>query len=176
MRLEGWDYSWGWWYFVTIVVKDRTPALGNIAGEELHVSAFGNIVRETWLRIPKQYRAAELDEFVVMPNHVHGIIILSETSVGAIHESPLRTDIHDSHEDYVTRRRRMTLSKIIGWFKMKSAKEINLLRNMPGCRFWQRGYYDHIIRNDADLHRIRQYVTSNPLMWSFDEENPRNWQ
>ena len=68
----------------------------------------------------------------------------------------------------------MTLSKIMGWFKMNSAKQINLLRAGSGSSVWQRGYHDHIIRNEADLHRIRAYIASNPLQWAIDEENPEN--
>lgn len=66
----------------------------------------------------------------------------------------------------------MTLSKIIGWFKMNSAKQVNLVQRTSGRPVWQAGYYDHIIRNDADLHRIRTYIATNPLQWALDEENP----
>ena len=68
----------------------------------------------------------------------------------------------------------MTLSKIIGWFKMNTAKRINVIRGSSGISVWQRNYYDHIIRNDADLDRIRTYIVNNPLQWAFDQENPKN--
>jgi len=109
-----------------------------------------------------------------MPNHFHGIIIIrkgdANEGVGAIHELPLRqkkaspiipTDRHS--------RRRMLLPKIIGYFKMNTAKHINILRDAKGQNVWQRNYYESIIRNEADLHNIRDYIQSNPLQWEFDE-------
>jgi REP element-mobilizing transposase RayT len=110
-----------------------------------------------------------------MPNHVHGIIVIihNETNpigaigdrdVGAIHELPLRNEL--SH------RRRMLIPKIVGYFKMNTAKEINQIRNTPGVPVWQRNYYEHIIRDERDLDRIRAYIAENPLRWPEDEENP----
>jgi len=137
-----------------------------IRNDAMAENQFGKIVREIWTDLPNHY-AIELDEFVIMPNHVHCIIIINDSPVGAIHESPLQRDT-------VSKRRKMLLSKTIGRFKMTSAKRINLCRKSPGIPVWQRGFYEHIIRNDADLHRIREYITNNPLKWALDEENPEN--
>jgi putative transposase len=172
IRLQAWDYSWPWWYYVTIVVNDGRTIFGKVVNDEVRLSRFGQVVQEKWLAIPKRYKNVELDNYVVMPNHFHGIVIISDNPVEAIHESPLRRDINPSHEEYIKRRRRMTLSKIVGWFKMNSAKQINLEQQTSGRAVWQRGFYDHIIRNDADLHRIRTYMANNPLQWAIDEENP----
>ena len=98
-----------------------------------------------------------------MPNHVHGIIIMNP--VGAIHESPLLRAVSE--------RRRMMLSKIVGMLKMTFAKKINLLRETPGQSVWQRNYFEHIVRDDKALERIREYIVSNPERWKFDTENPR---
>jgi len=89
-------------------------------------------------------------------------------SAGAIHESPLQKD----RSLRVGERRRMLLSKMIGRFKMVSAKNINLVRATSGLAVWQRNYHEHIIRNEASLNRIRQYIVDNPAQWEFDEENP----
>ncbi|PJF38837.1 MAG: hypothetical protein CUN54_09990, partial [Phototrophicales bacterium] len=97
----------------------------------------GRIVADEWLRIAEIRDEIELDEWVVMPNHFHGILVLT-TNVGAIHESPLRMT--------VTQRRNMAVPKIIGRFKMLSAKCINIIRGTPGAKIWQRNYYEHIIR------------------------------
>jgi putative transposase len=175
IRLPSWDYSWPWWYYITIVANGRAPILGDVVDGETRLSPSGEIVRKVWQAIPGRTKAIELDDWVIMPNHFHGIIIINENFVGAIHESPQHTGIvKPSHEEFVKQRRRMMLSRIIGWFKMNSAKRINLLRGTPGAPLWQRNYYDHIIRNDADLHRIRTYIANNPLQWEIDEENPGN--
>jgi REP element-mobilizing transposase RayT len=105
-----------------------------------------------------------LDEFVIMPNHMHGIIIIGgdvDNGVGAIHELPLRI-----------KRRAMVLPKIIGYFKMNSARQINQMHNTPGCPVWQRNYWEHVIRNKKSLHKIREYIRDNPYHWPSDDENP----
>ena len=132
------------------------------------MNAAGNAVKKCWEDLQHCFLDVKCDTFVVMPNHVHGIIlILSDNHVGAIHESRLRTD-------KITTRRRMLLPKIIGRFKMNSAKQINDLRGTPGISVWQRNYYEHVIRDENSLNRIREYIATNPLRWQMDEENPAN--
>lgn len=183
IRLRGWDYSEPGWYYITLVLKDREKLFGDVVGDEVRLSTFGKIVRATWLEIPKRFTDAQLDEFIIMPDHLHGIIVLEDPLVGAIHESPQRTksperkkSLHregrETRQEYINRRRKMTLSKLVGWFKMNSSKAINLQRQTPGVPVWQRNYYEHIIRNDADLYRIRTYIEHNPFQWSLDEQNP----
>jgi REP element-mobilizing transposase RayT len=127
----------------------------------------------------------ELDEFVIMPNHVHGIIIIvgaihvGAIHVGAIHESPLQ---HEQQHSTITRRK-MLLPKIIGFYKMNSPKQINQIRQMPGTPIWQRNYYEHIIRSESELNRVGvqnlepQHIINNPLQWQYDvwaiDESPR---
>jgi REP element-mobilizing transposase RayT len=103
-----------------------------------------------------------MDVFVVMPNHVHGIIFIVEP-VGSIHESTLPKTIRE--------RRAMLLPKIVGRFKMNSAKRINELRGTPGLSVWQRNYFEHIVRNDKSLNHIREYIATNPERWQYDKEN-----
>jgi putative transposase len=151
-------------YFVTICTYERKCIFGNIVDESVHLSSAGEIIKRYWEEIPKYFDNLEMGEFVIMPNHLHGIIVITEP-VGAIHESPLQT---------IRQKRTMTLSKIIGRFKMTSSKEINLVRQTPGQPVWQRGYYEHIIRNEKDLQNIRDYILNNPLQWSFDNDHPEN--
>ena len=101
-----------------------------------------------------------------MPNHIHGIILIidKDSTVGAIHELPLQNGRKQ--------RREMLLPKIIGYFKMNTAKQINKLLNRSGQKFWQRNYYEHIIRNKYSLEQIQEYVHYNPLKWELDRENP----
>jgi putative transposase len=166
IRLPFYDYSQGGAYFITICVANRECLLGNIVDGKTHLSEIGGIVRTAWDNIRDRFSEIELDAFVIMPNHIHGIIVIR--NVGAIHESPLRGHPRRSL------RRGMLLSKAIGYFKMKSAKNANLLGNKSGLPFWQRNYYEHVIRNDIDLEEIREYIQNNPLKWLEDENHPEN--
>ena len=135
------------------------------------LNAAAKFVQKCWMEIPVNYPNVTLDKFVIMPNHMHGIlmIIKNNESVGAIHESPL----HESPlRNSFMQRRKMTLPKIMGRFKMNSAKYINKMRNSPGIRVWQRNYWEHIIRDEHDLNRIQEYIVNNPLQWELDNENP----
>ncbi len=162
LRLMDYDYSEPAAYFVTMCTKDRVHLFGEIVNGVMHLNRLGGIVQESWNALANHFSAIELDEFVIMLNHVHGIIVIVDP-VGPIHESALPKTVAE--------RRAMLLPKIIGRFKMNSAKRINELRGMPGVPIWQRNYFDHIIRNDKSLHRIRDYIAANPQRWQYDKEN-----
>ena len=159
IRLQGYDYSRAGAYFVTICTQNRACLFGNIVDGKMALNDAGRIAADEWTKTALIRDEIQLDEWVVMPNHFHGIVIFS-TPVGAIHESPLRMT--------VTQRRNMALPKLIGRFKMLSAKRINELRQTPGAKLWQRNYWEHIIRNDDELNRIRQYIMDNPAKWEMD--------
>jgi REP element-mobilizing transposase RayT len=167
IRLKEYDYSTPGEYFITIYTRNRVCILGEIVDVEMRLSKAGIIVKHCWKEIQKHFQYVELDEHMVMPNHIHRIIILTEP-IGAIHNSPLRMTQYQ--------RRTMKLSKIIGWFKMTAAKEINILRRMPGHSVWQRSYFERIIRNDKELDKIRDYLSNNVLKWAYEyqHENPDN--
>jgi putative transposase len=126
----------------------------------------GEIAEQWWLKLENKFAKVKLDYHVIMPNHIHGIIMVSEgkNDVGAIHELPLPRGRIE--------RRRMLIPKVIGYFKMNSAKYINRLRDATGYPLWQRNYYEHIVRSENELNRIRQYIQNNPLKWELDRENP----
>ena len=170
LRLEGYDYSQAGAYFVTICTKDKDGILAEITDEAMRLSPAGKVVEACWKSLPSRYPNVELDAFVVMPNHVHGIIMISigAHTVGAIHELPL----HESSTSRQISRRRMLLPKIVGYIKMNTAKRINQLCNAHGVPVWQRNYYEHVIRNEGSLNSIRQYIAENPVHWALDEENP----
>ena len=138
----------------------------------MQLSTAGLIVRSLWEDLSKHYSDVEMDEFIVMPNHVHGIIVFhgegTVREVGAIRELPLRFD-GDAQR---LSRRRMLLPRVIGRFKMTSARSINRLREEPGSAVWQRNYYEHVIRSEPSLDRIRKYIRDNPAQWLLDRENP----
>ncbi len=175
IRLREYDYSQPGAYFVTICAQNRECLFGNIVNGCMVLNDDGKITDHCWLEIPIHYPYVKLDEFVIMPNHVHGIIIINDNSnVGAIHESPLQSPQQwksSKMDKYKRQRRLMTLPKIIGRFKMISAKQINQLRQTPGINVWQRNYYEHIVRDENDLNRIRQYIANNPANWENDENN-----
>jgi len=166
IRLQGYDYSSEGAYFVTICVKDRECLFGKIQNEQMILNEYGKIVEQCWLNLPNHYHNIVLDAYIIMPNHFHGIIFIVDSSdnnvrainVRAIHESPRQQQ-----------RRKMLLPKIIGRFKMNSAKQINQIRNMPGVPVWQRNYYEHIIRNEESLNNIRNYIINTPSKWFNDE-------
>jgi REP element-mobilizing transposase RayT len=144
--------------------KDRDPLFGTIEKGMMNLSEAGEIAAECWKQIPEHFPNTKLDEFMVMPDHLHGIVVITDETEpltesvpgGAIQESPRL------NRDNPLWRRRMLLPKIIGRFKQNSAKQINILRGTPEIPVWQRGYHDHIIRDADSLSRIRQYIIVNP--------------
>ncbi|MBI4834333.1 MAG: transposase [Planctomycetes bacterium] len=158
MRLKHYDYSQAGGYFVTICAQNRQMIL---EPDEIQ-----KVIQQYWDKLPEKYAEVEADQFIIMPNHIHGILFI----VGAVHEPPKYNKA--IHELPLQQRRQMVLPKIIGYFKMNTAKHINRIRNTPGFPLWQRNYYEHIIRNENELTRIREYIINNPLKWHFDRENP----
>ena len=122
---------------------------------------YRKIVEKSWVDLPDHCGNIKLNEYIIMPNHFHGIITITVAAnpVVAHHESP----------DNIKYRRKMLLPKIIGRFKMTSAKQINMARNTPGISVWQRNYYEHIIRDDESFYRISEYIKNNPASWQMDD-------
>ncbi|MBX3047159.1 MAG: transposase [Anaerolineales bacterium] len=161
-RLAHYDYASAGAYFFTICTNDRQHLLGSIIAEGVQLTPAGEIAKRTWLDLPQHYSLIKLDEFIVMPNHVHGILWLTEKpyqlqAVGeGLRPSPTNTQ------------RQPGLTELIRAFKSFSAREINKLRKTTGS-VWQRGFYEHIVRNDNDLYQHRAYIQNNPLKWTIDE-------
>ena len=187
-RLQDWDYSWPWWYYVTIVVKSRQCRFGHIEDDRVALSDLGKIAEDCWRQIPQHHGGIDLDDYVVMPNHIHGIVILNGSGEGRRDvQLNVPTDGGTLTEcPYTSRREAMgalspkrgSLSVVIRTFKAAVTAHV---RNAGIADFgWQERFHDHIIRNDADLRRIRTYISNNPLQWAIDEENPQrrkevNW-
>jgi REP element-mobilizing transposase RayT len=133
----------------------------------MNLSDIGNIVKECWLKIPEHFGNVKIDEWVIMPNHVHGIIIIIE-SVGTDYNLSLQRKTRQNRFQNITPK---SLSYIIATFKSAVSRQIN--RIGTGNDFaWQSRFYDYIIRNENELYRIRQYIQNNPLKWELDRENP----
>ena len=172
VRVKDYDYTSNGYYFVTICTHDKQQLFGQIKTRRgtaccalcilCALNEYGNIVNDEWIKSAHIRNKIELDEFVIMPNHIHGIII-----------------INDLGNDLGTARRAPTgqfgfsvsgsLPTIVRAFKSASTKRINELRNSPGQKLWQRNYYEHIIRDEKDLNRIRKYIKDNPAKWEDDE-------
>jgi len=163
IRLPAYDYAQAGAYFVTIVCRNRVLLLED--------PRFRDLVEETWLWIADQYEFVRLDEFVVMPNHLHGIIVIGDTGRGAS-RSPLRRGASRSAPTGAARRK--PLGRLVGAFKTVSTKHINEIRGTLGVPVWQRNYYERVIRNDEELNRVRRYIIDNPAHWEEDRENPNN--
>jgi REP element-mobilizing transposase RayT len=175
VRIKGYDYSSPGAYFVTLCVNRRKCTLGRIAVNEIRLSSIGRNVKQYWEGIPDHFPQVLLDEFIVMPNHMHGIIIITDT--------PCRgTACRAPTTDKFGKPTRGSLSTIIRSFKSTVTKHVNKQKSKGMARrshaensFWQRNYYEHVVRGENDLNRIRQYILNNPFCWKDDEENPDNF-
>jgi REP-associated tyrosine transposase len=152
IRLRDRDYRRAGRYFVTIVTHQRAELFGTIVDGIMHLSAEGECAQEVWTRLPRHYAHVVLDAFVVMPNHVHGIVILK------------RDDGDEA--------RRAPLSEVVRGFKTFSARRVNGIRGVIGTAVWQRSYFERVIRDERELHNVRQYIAENPARWDDDAENP----
>jgi REP element-mobilizing transposase RayT len=169
-RLKNFDYSENGWYFVTICTKDRKEYFGHIVDNRMVLNIYGIIVKNCWLDIQKHFPNVELHEFAIMPNHIHGIIVIRNVNhpVGAIFKSPVES-LNVSGEINFAPTIKISLSNIIKWYKSKSTINIRATINETFC--WQKSFYDHIIRNEYPLFRIRKYIKDNPINWREDRNN-----
>jgi REP element-mobilizing transposase RayT len=185
LRLKGYDYAQAGAYFVTICTQGRVCLFGEVEDGEMRLNEFGEMVRGCWLAIPDHFPHVALDAFVIMPNHVHGIVWIVDATtdavgnVGATHASPVQTHaspLPSSPQPSVRPRgpQRRSIGAVVGSFKSATARCINADRKTPGTPVWQRNYYEHVIRNEASLDGIRAYIVNNPLQWALDRENPEN--
>ena len=159
IRLKDYDYAEAGAYFVTLCSWQRECLFGDILDGEIQLNRFGEVVADSWHWLTSQYPYVELDEWAAMPNHLHGIIVIAADKGGSRTAPTEKTK---------------PLGRLIGAFKTVSTKQINNIRNNPGCPVWQRNYYERIIRNDTELERAREYIINNPLKWALDKENPAN--
>jgi REP element-mobilizing transposase RayT len=148
IRLKDYDYSQPGAYFITIVTGLRKCILGSVSDNRVNLSPSGKIVSKKWNELPRHYRNIWLDRYVIMPNHLHGILVIIERN--------------DSLP--------VTISEMIRGFKSFSAREINKTKKQMNMPVWQRNYYEHIIRDEQEWATIRDYIEVNPLRWHDDPE------
>jgi len=232
IRLQGYDYAQEGAYFVTIVTQDRPSLFGEIVDEKMRLNDGGATLERWWIELNNKFRTLETDEFVIMPNHFHGIIVIADVGadlrvgpvgkgahIGAPLQRPpqpttrtgagVNPDVHPAHQGThagvplqgthpvrpVARRGapmcapggvageagfahgRAPLPTIIQWFKTMTTNEYMRGVKTQGWtpfrgQLWQRNYYEHVVRDEESLNRIRQYILDNPASWEFDRENP----
>jgi len=203
IRLKGYDYSRVGAYFVTICTQGRACLFGEVVGGAMRMSAAGQMTLSEWEALPTRFPTIELGAFVVMPNHVHGIIVITPVGAGLV---PARNDPADADgvdtdgadadgvdtdgadtdgadtdgadANGATTRVAPTVGGVVGAFK--SWTTVLYTRGVKQSawpafrgRLWQRNYYEHVIRNEESLMRIHQYIVENPLRWAMDRENPQ---
>ena len=141
--------------------------LGNIHNHAMNLNPYGQIVKEEWLRSTSIRKEIQLDSYTIMPNHLHGIVVIIEEILPLSHMATNRSKAHN--DDLVPKGpARHSLGAFVAGFKSITTKRINALRGTPGIPVWQRNYYDHIVRNAQSLEKIRNYIVQNPLRWEAD--------
>jgi REP element-mobilizing transposase RayT len=149
IRLQSHDYASPGYYFITICTFQREQNLGAIYSRRMHINAAGLAIYQQWFALAQRFAHINLDEFIIMPDHVHAIIQLQRPDiykVGAASSAP-------------------TIGDIVRCYKSETARIANWLLHRSNRPFWQRGYWDRIIRDDAELKQVRQYIRDNPKNW-----------
>ncbi len=162
-RMKKWDYSSSGWYFVTICIKNRECVFGDVKEGKMQLNNLGKLAQKCWIEISVRYQNVEIEQFVVMPNHIHGIVVIKNN------ENICREKEFLFPNKNTIERRRMKLSTIIGSLKSGVSRENNKMYS-PQVRFkWQSSFHDHIIRNETELINIQNYINSNPENWRDDD-------
>jgi len=164
IRLQNYDYSQAGSYFVTICVQNRECLFGEIVEDVMRLNDAGCMAERWWAELGNKFPSVETDEYVVMPNHFHGIVVIAGTDLR------VRPNPDGAHIG-------APLPEIVQWFKTMTTNEY--IRGVKQCEWvpfpgqlWQRNYYERVIRNEEELIRIRQYIADNPAQWAHDHENP----
>ena len=186
IRLPAYDYAQAGAYFVTVCTQNRECAFGDVVDGEMVLNEPGRMVETTWRELPQHYPGVEVVAFVVMPNHVHGVIMLVGAGPRACPDNPGRSrGVAGQPRRFAGQPRgvaptgTMSLPDVVHRFKSLTTARYRrgVLQDrwlpFPG-RLWQRNYYEHVVRNDEELNDIRQYIAENPLRWAGDGENPTN--
>jgi REP element-mobilizing transposase RayT len=178
LRLQGYDYTRAGAYFVTICAQDKACLFGNVVDECVCLSDAGHMLARLWNDIPARFADVEIDAFVVMPNHVHGIVVLQDAANRAA-TTGATTRVAPTEGNVVgaTLVVAPALGDVVAAFK--SVTTVHYIRGAKTMgwpafrrRLWQRNYYEHVVRDEKALDRIRRYIDENPARWAFDDENP----
>lgn len=173
IRLKGYDYTNSGAYYITICTYNKKQLFGQIVDGKMCLNLYGQIVEYKWNNIEKHFKNAHLDVFQIMPDHLHGIIMLDgRGNVGAKHSKKIidiKYVLLDKNASPLQRpcgTKPQSISAIIQNFSSISTRKINQIRKTPGEKLWQRNYYERIIHNNQELNAIRGYIIYNPLNWN----------
>ncbi len=184
LRISEFDYATPGAYFVTICTFRKACLFGQVTDDRVSLSAAGSMVAETWSQLPQHYPAIRTDAFVVMPNHIHGVLFLADEHLRRPHHEggqawePAPTSEHLAAPPVNSESApALGLSDVVHRFKTLTTHRFSKLAHDRSLRptyrhMWQRNYYEHVIRNEDSLQRIREYITNNPVSWAVDRENP----
>jgi putative transposase len=161
IRLPGFNYSQAGVYFVTICAFERRCLFGRMRDDAVDLGAIGRIVQARWLEMPQRFAHAELDAYVVMPNHLHGILLL--------HRTPARDP---GHAEGFQKPVAGSLPTIIRSFKAEVSARAKHAGVQPGHPVWQRNYFERVLRDGKEYSAAARYILENPARWHFDHENP----
>lgn len=174
IRLKGYDYAKAGVCFLTLCTQHRECLFGDIAKGRMHLNAAGKTAVRCWHEIPNHFPHVRLDAFVVMPNHVHGIWVMMDVGnvIGAKDFSPLhrRTTIQEPNTKQRPCGTSKTIGSVIRGFKIGVTKWMR--KHTTVFEVWQRNYWEHIIRDESEMNRIREYIETNPAKWEMDRLNP----
>jgi REP element-mobilizing transposase RayT len=200
IRLKGYDYTSPGAYFVTICVQDRECVLGEVMDGEMRLNTYGCTVDEFWRQVSVHFTNVSVDAHVTMPNHIHAVITIHDTCRGAVPvpdevSAPIPTNGETLHQGGETLHQggetlhqggetpplppplrstiaRPTLGQIVAYYKYQTTKIVNQMLDASGTRFWQRNYWEHIIRSQTAYRRIYRYIQDNPARWKEDQLHP----
>lgn len=164
-RLPDYDYSQAGVYFVTICTAQREHLFGEIRDSEVIHSPMGKIAVQCWQDIPQHFPTIEIDLFVVMPNHVHGLVVINENSVPSVGTRYISSSSPKLRANGV---KPQSLGAIVGSYKAAVTRQIRHILTETSSHIWQGRYHDHIIRNEQGLNQLREYILNNPARWSED--------
>jgi len=189
-RCQNWDYTSNGYYFVTICTQNRQYFFGDVVAGKMQLSPVGQIVAEEWQKTAEIRSYIELDEWVIMPNHLHGIIIIKNQPTPPLVETPRwgvsQQEWGVSQQEEETFHRNVSTTTMTAKSRLKPKSVGSIIGQIKtACtkRIWKAGFddfewqdrfYDHIIRDDQSLHNIQQYIINNPVKWELDKNNPAN--
>lgn len=166
VRLSGYDYAQSGAYFVTICAENRACLFGIVTDGTVQLNDAGRIVQNAWSELPGRFSQINVDSFVVMPNHIHGIIVVGAQFIAP--SNSLSNRVEEAARGAMNRT--PTVGEILRAYKAVSTR---MIRSTVSADFrWQRNYYEHIVRNEESLNRIQQYIVDNPIRWDSDRDNP----
>ncbi len=172
-RLQNWDYGWNGIYFITICTEGRDNYFGKMTEMVIELSEIGLFAQQSWFEIPTHFPFVDLDAFVVMPNHIHGILIIDKTDDRENNpDLNLDKEFESANNDIAPGQNRFrnpgrdNISSVIGSYKSAVSKKA---RPINSCFGWQTRFYDHIVQSDREFGRIRQYIEDNPVNWGKDK-------